>query len=72
MPTPSSRSSRTKDRFVPAVIAFLCFSNGFLFVDSWRRHGEATWMFGVLFALCLLMLAVIFLLKKRKSGHTPG
>ena len=66
MPMTALRSNRTKTRFVPAVLAFLCLSDGFLFMDSWHRHGKGTFMFGIIFTLSgLLMLAAIFLLKKR-------
>jgi hypothetical protein len=66
MPIPLFRSSRAKNRFVLAVLAFLCLSNGFLFMDSWHRHGESTFMFGVIFTLSLLLtLAAIFLIKER-------
>ena len=66
MPTSFFPSSRAKVRLVLSVLAILCLSNGFLFMDSWHRNGESTFIFGENFTLSLLlMLTAIFLLKKR-------
>jgi hypothetical protein len=57
---------RSSMPFPLAVLAFLCLPDGFLFMDSWHRHGKSTFMFGMIFSLSgLLMLVSMSLLKKR-------
>jgi hypothetical protein len=63
--TVESLMVRSSMPFPLAVLAFLCLSDGFLFMDSWHRHGKSTFMFGMIFSLSGLMLVAMFLLKKR-------